>query len=79
VARSAERELQTLPAEIHQRVAASLLRLEANPRPRGARKLAHGPGWRFRVGDYRVLFTVDDEARGVTVYAIGHRPDICRR
>jgi len=79
VARSADRELQTLPAEIHQRLAASLLRLEANPRPRGARKLAHGSGWRLRVGDYRVLFTVDDEARVVTVYAVGHRRDIYRR
>jgi len=77
--RSAERELHALPATAHRRVAAALLRLESAPRPRGSRKLTHGPGWRLRVGDYRVLYTVDDGARVVTVYAIGHRRDVYRR
>lgn len=78
VARSAERELQALSADARRRVGMALLRLEADPRPHGVRKLAQGPGWRLRVGEYRVLFTVDDDARLVTVYAVGHRRDIYR-
>jgi len=68
--RSAERELQALPAAIHRRVVAGLLRLSDEPGPRGSRKLSHGPGWRLRVGDYRVLYTVDDDAPIVTIYAL---------
>jgi len=76
--RSAERELRALPAVIYRRVVARLLRPSEEARPRGSRKLSHGPGWRLRVGDYRVLYTVDDEARVVTIYAVGHRRDIYR-
>lgn len=77
--RSAERELRALPAATHQRVVTALVRLGVDPRPHQSRKLTYGPGWRLRVGDYRVLYTTDDDARVVTVYAIGHRREVYRR
>ena len=79
LARSAEREFHALAPAVRRRVTAALIRLENEPRGRGSRKLSQGPGWRQRVGDYRVLYEVDDEARVVTVYAIGHRRDVYRR
>jgi len=78
LARSAEREFHALSADMRRRVAAALLRLAEQPISRSARKLSHGRGWRLRVGDYRVLFVTDDEARVVTVYAIGHRREVYR-
>jgi mRNA interferase RelE/StbE len=77
--RSAEREYKALPQPVATRVAGALLRLVEEPRPRGARKLTQGPGWRLRAGDYRVLYTIDDGPRLITVYAIGHRRDVYRR
>ena len=77
--RSAERELHALPETVHGRVVAAFLRLQDEPRPRGARKLSHGSGWRLRVGDYRVLYTVDDTTHVVTVYSTGHRRDVYRK
>lgn len=77
--RSAERELRHLPRAAGGRVAAALQRLTEAPRPRGARRLSQGPGWRVRVGDYRILYMVDEDARLITVYAIGHRRDVYRR
>jgi mRNA interferase RelE/StbE len=79
LARSAEREFRGLPGDVAQRVTRALYRLQDNPRPRGARKLIHGPGWRLRVGEYRVLYVIEELPRVVTVFAIGHRRDIYRR
>ena len=77
--RSAEREFRKLPADMGDRVAAALRRLTQEPRPRGAGRLSQGPGWRVRVGNYRILYTIDEHARLVTVYAIRHRRDAYRR
>lgn len=77
--RSAEREFGRLPGDVGDRTATALQRLSREPRPRGARRLSQGPGWRVRVGSYRILYTIDEDQRLITVYAIGHRRDIYRR
>ncbi len=78
--RSAERELKRLPAKVLGRVDAKLGALAEDPRPRGAVKLQGrgGEGWRIRVGSYRILFTIDDAAKVVTVYRIGLRSSVYR-
>ncbi len=49
------------------------------PRPLGVRPLkGHRPYLRLRIGDYRIIYVVDDEARKVTVALAGHRRDIYR-
>jgi mRNA interferase RelE/StbE len=53
-------------------------RLQEEPRPPGCRKLSDREGWRLRVGDYRVIYEIDDEQRTVTVLQVGHRRDIYR-
>jgi mRNA interferase RelE/StbE len=55
-------------------------KLAANPRPGGFKKMVDAGGlYRVRVGDYRVVYAVDDTARIVTVAAIGGRDDIYRK
>jgi mRNA interferase RelE/StbE len=78
IKRPAEKELAGLPVDIRKRVIARLLALEENPRPPGIKKLQGEDAYRLRVGDYRVLYTIHDEARIVTVYAIGHRREVYR-
>jgi mRNA interferase RelE/StbE len=78
IKRSAERELAALPARIKERIEQRILGLENDPRPRGAKKLQGQESYRLRVGDYRVLYTVDDEASEIMVYAVGHRRDVYR-
>lgn len=41
-----------------------------NPRPYGSKKLTEKEGYRIRVGDYRILYTIDDEAKVIVVYRI---------
>jgi len=57
-------------------LAAALAALQDNPRPHGSRKLAASDQWRTRVGDYRILYRVDDPAREVTVTRVAHRRDV---
>ncbi len=78
VKRSAEKELAALPPPIRERIAKRLLTLEENTRPFGIKKLRGQESYRLRVGDYRVLFTLDDATRTVTVFAVGHRRAVYR-
>ncbi|HUT76204.1 MAG TPA: type II toxin-antitoxin system RelE/ParE family toxin [Polyangia bacterium] len=80
LAPAAERSLRKLPLETARRVARSLARLEADPRPPGAVKLAGEDDlYRIRVGDFRVVYQVRDKVLVVLVLKIGHRRDVYRR
>ena len=74
----AKKSLCRLPANIQTRIARSMLALAENPRPSGVVKLSGREGWRIRIGDYRVIFTIDDAKKEVVIYAIGHRREIYR-
>ena len=57
------------------RVQGAVALLAGNPRPPSARQLRGRSGWRVRVGDYRVIYTIEDEKLVVLVVALGHRRD----
>jgi len=75
----AERDLDALPIEIARRIWRKLEMLEIDPRPRTAVKLIREEGaYRIRVGDYRVVFLVNDGERIVEVIRVAHRRDVYR-
>lgn len=74
---SAEKELQRLPAKTVARIAVRVERLASVPRPPGCKKLVGGDKeWRIRIGDYRVVYEIDDAAKTVDVTRIAHRRDV---
>ena len=76
----ARKEFLGLPKEAIRQLAAVLDDLEIYPRPPGAKKLVGaGGGYRMRKDDYRILYVIDDKARLVRVYRVGHRRDVYRR
>ena len=75
---AAEKEMDKLPTATHTRISRRILSLEDNPRPKGVKKLGGREEYRLRVGNYRVLYTVDDEESIVTIFAIGHRREVYR-
>ncbi len=77
--RSAEKELAGLPREVHQKIIKRLIGLKANPRPPGSRKLGGGDRYRLRVGDYRILYTIDDSLQRIEISAVGHRREVYRQ
>jgi mRNA interferase RelE/StbE len=61
------------------RIDQAIRALQENPRPPGARKLAAGDeAWRLRVGDYRILYVIDDPRAVVTIGRVLHRSDAYR-
>ena len=78
-ARSARKELERLGEPIGTRVFLRIERLGSDPRPAGCRKLEGAEDlWRIRIGDYRVIYSVDDSGRVVDITAIRHRSDVYR-
>lgn len=75
----AERDLRRLDPRIRRRVLARIVALGGEPRPSGYANLQGRPGYRVRVGDYRIVYEVDDEQQTVTVLRIGHRRDVYRQ
>jgi mRNA interferase RelE/StbE len=74
---SAEKEFFRLSEPIPARILPKIKALAADPRPHGCKKLSGGRDeWRIRIGDYRVIYTIDDETRKVEVTRIAHRRDV---
>jgi len=78
-ARSARKELQALDPTIARRVLRRIEALAAAPRPSGCKKLEGSDNlWRIRIGDWRVIYAIDDGKRLVDVSAVRHRRDAYR-
>jgi len=78
ILRRAQKELARLPSGVYERVRDAIRALGQNLRPAGCLKLTGREGWRIRVGNYRVIYEVDDEQQSVTVLDVGHRRDVYR-
>ncbi len=74
----AEKDISSLPPSVARRVLDTIGGLRENPRPAGIRKLEAEGGHRIRVGDYRIVLEIDDDARRVTVVRVRHRRDAYR-
>ena len=67
-----------LPHLVAAKIENSLLELEENPRPAGCKKLKGRSGYRIRVGDYRIIYEMEDNFLRVIVIDLGNRKDIYR-
>ncbi|MBI2058863.1 MAG: type II toxin-antitoxin system RelE/ParE family toxin [Nitrospirae bacterium] len=76
--KSAEKELDSIVDPNHRRIVKRLEQLGLTPRPPGTKKLQGSDGYRIRVGDFRILYLVDDQAKAVEVTAVGHRREVYR-
>lgn len=73
---AALRSLRRIDRQDHARIRGAIALLAANPRPPGARALRGRDGFRIRVGDYRIIYTVNDGKLLVVIVALGHRRDV---
>jgi len=72
-----EKELDRLSDEVFVRVDAKIMALAENPRPVGCKKLKGFTDlWRIRVGDYRVIYAINDQAARLEVLKVGHRKEV---
>lgn len=77
ITKTASKELENLPTQVVNRIIPAIKNLGEDPRPSGAKKLKGGQDtWRIRIGDYRVVYAIDDAIRIVDIRKVGHRKDI---
>jgi mRNA interferase RelE/StbE len=77
---AARKELSKLSPYIVQQIANKIEKLASDPRPEGSKKLVNSKEklWRVRIGDHRILYSIDDVVKIVDIYHVGHRRDIYR-
>ncbi len=77
IKQSTQKELDALDDELFGRIDKRILALVGNPRPTGCKKLkGYTDQWRIRIGDYRVIYIIDDSTKTVTVTHVAHRREI---
>ncbi len=79
-ASAATREFSKLAKSLQQRIASKIDAPASHPRPRGVEKLeGQERRYRLRVGDYRVIYEIQDEVLIVLIVRIGHRREVYRQ
>ena len=76
--RRAQRTLDRLPEGSFNAVLDAVKGLGNSPRPKGVEKIKTAGLWRIRQGDYRIVYSIDDGQKTVTILRIGHRREIYR-
>jgi mRNA interferase RelE/StbE len=79
IAESASKSITKLHSQVALRVRNAILSLAQNPRPHGVKKLQGENAYRLRVGDYRIVYTINDRHVLVIIIRVGHRRDIYMR
>ena len=80
IERAAENDLKRLPTATFHRIIPQIRALAENPRPSGCRKITGSKNdWRIRVGDYRVLYVIDEKTRAVRIMRVRHRREVYRK
>lgn len=78
IKKSASKEISDLPKPIVKRVIDTIASLADNPRPNGCKKLSGDEKYRLRVGNYRILYLIEEDIVTVYVVKVAHRKEVYR-
>jgi mRNA interferase RelE/StbE len=70
---SAALELEQIPKKDRQQLVLKITRLVTNPRPCGCQKLSGTDDYRIRQGDYRLMYSIDEQEKTVRIFKVAHR------
>ena len=77
LSKAARKQLASLPVFIDNKIIEEISALSSSPRPSRCKKLkGYKSAWRIRVGDYRVIYEIEEKTLRVLIIAIGHRKNI---
>lgn len=79
IERHAEKDLKKLSKETFSAIIENIRSLANNPHPPNSKKIKGSPNdWRLRIGDYRVLYEINNATKAITVMRVKHRRDAYR-
>ena len=76
IEKQVQKQLSKISTRDYNNVVEAMKDLANNPRPHGYKKLKGRPGYRIRIGDYRIMYNINDNILTVFVLAIGNRRDV---
>ncbi len=76
--RDVEKSLKKLNKGLQKKIIRKVELLADNPRPNGVKRLVGRHEWRIRVGDYRVIYEINDKVVTILVVRVAHRKDVYR-
>ncbi len=76
VKKSALKELNGIPKKELQKILKKIKTLSSNLRPQGSQKLSHREQYRFRQGDYRIVYSIRDDDLAIHIIKVGHKKEI---
>lgn len=76
IERKVQKKLLKLSKPYYSSIKTAILDLGITPRPLGSKKLKGRNGYRIRVGDYRIIYEIQDRTLLIDIIDLGHRKDI---
>ncbi len=76
IEKQVQKQLAKITPPNYNKVVSALQDLANNPRPQGYKKLKGRQGFRVRVGDYRIIYNINDNILTVFILTIGNRRDV---
>jgi len=76
VGKQALKQLEKIPLIYYKKIKSALISLASDPRPQGYLKLKARDGYRIRVGNYRIIYEIQDDKLIVLIITIAHRKDV---
>jgi len=76
IERYAQKQIMKLDKKAIPHIKSVIAALADNPRPHGCKKLKGEEAYRIRVGNYRVIYEIEDDIILITVVSVGHRKDV---
>ena len=71
--------IERIPQPYQDDIIDAIHNLATSPRPHGTRKLSGKDAWRIRVGDYRIIYEIDDNKLNILITTLGNRKEIYRK
>ncbi len=76
--KSAQKELKKLPPQVSFRIVKAVDKLALDPRKGKVRPMVGVKSWRLKVGDYRVVYDIQDKKLVILIIRVKHRKDVYR-
>lgn len=79
IERRAEKDIKRLEAPLFTKITTRIKELSNTPHPQGSRKITGSQNdWRIRIGDYRILYEIDNKTKTIKVMRVKHRREAYR-
>lgn len=78
IKKSAVKEIKKLPPKDLKRILNAIEKLADDPHPQNSKKLSAQEKYRLRVGDYRILYSIEDDRLVIVIVKVGHRREVYR-